>query len=95
MLADFDAALARGAYWYRHLFWEAGVLGQALYLEAEAAGARGTGVGCFFDDAVHRMLGLTGSEWQDIYHFTVGTPVEDPRIETHPPYAHRKQPAEA
>ncbi len=95
MLADFDAALARGAYWYRHLFWEAGVLGQALYLEAEAAGARGTGIGCFFDDAVHRMLGLAGSEWQDIYHFTVGAPVEDPRIETHPPYAHRKQPAEA
>jgi len=26
------------------LFWEAGLLGQVLYLEAEAAGVRGTGI---------------------------------------------------
>ncbi len=88
MLADFDAAISRGAYRYRQLFWEAGVLGQVLYLEAEAAGLRGTGIGCFFDDAVHSMLGLQDTEWQDIYQFTVGTAVDDPRIQTHPPYAH-------
>ncbi|MGD2082746.1 MAG: SagB/ThcOx family dehydrogenase [Chromatiales bacterium] len=88
MLADFEAALAEGAHWYRYLFWESGMLGQVLYLEAEAAGFRGTGIGCFFDDLVHRMLGLDGSAWQDLYHFTVGAQVEDTRLETHPPYAH-------
>ena len=88
MLADFDRTLSQGAHWYRRLFWECGMLGQVLYLEAEAAGVRGTGIGCFFDDLVHRMLGLTGTGWQDLYHFTVGTPVEDRRLETHPPYAH-------
>src|SRR5262249_21821498 len=30
-----DTLRSRGAWWYRRLFWEAGVLGQALYLEAE------------------------------------------------------------
>ena len=34
------------------------MIGQVLYLEAEAAGARGTGIGCFYDDAVHELLGL-------------------------------------
>ena len=48
-----------GPWWYRRLFWEAGVLGQVLYLEAEAAGVRGTGIGCYFDDACHQLLGLT------------------------------------
>ncbi|HLO62077.1 MAG TPA: hypothetical protein VK165_03845, partial [Azonexus sp.] len=61
-----------------------------LYLEAEAAGIRGTGIGCFFDDPVHQAFGLEGSRWQSVYHFTVGTPVIDTRIETSPPYPHRK-----
>ena len=39
---------------YPRLFWETGMIGQMLYLEAEAAGIRGTGIGCFFDDEVHR-----------------------------------------
>ena len=42
LLATFEAALAEGAWRYRQLFWEAGLIGQALYLEAEAAGLRGT-----------------------------------------------------
>jgi SagB-type dehydrogenase family enzyme len=91
MLADFDRTLSQGAHWYRHLFWECGMLGQVLYLEAEAAGVRGTGIGCFFDDLVHRMLGLADTAWQDLYHFTVGTPVEDRRLESHPPYAHLRE----
>ena len=61
MLADFDASLDEfGASFYRHLFWESGVVGQVLYLEAEAAGARATGIGCFYDDPVHDVLGLAG-----------------------------------
>jgi hypothetical protein len=82
-----DAAHRR-AVGYRHLFWEAGVLGQVLYLEAEAAGVRGTGIGCYFDDACYRLLGLSGDAWQDLYHFTVGGPVEDTRLRTLEPYAH-------
>ena len=78
----------RGAWWYRRLFWEAGVLGQVLYLEAEAAGLRGTGIGCFFDDAVHQALGLTDERWQSLYHFTIGGPIEDHRLRTLAPYAH-------
>jgi hypothetical protein len=87
MIAAFGETIrSRGAWWYRRLFWEAGVLGQALYLEAEAAGVRSTGIGCYFDDAFHELLGLTGDEFQDMYHFTVGGPVEDRRLTTLPAY---------
>ena len=87
MLADFDAALAEhGPSFYRNLFWEAGAIGQVLYLEAEAAGARGTGIGCFFDDGVHELLGLADHRFQSLYHFTVGMPVDDPRLQTYSGY---------
>jgi hypothetical protein len=76
---------------YRELYWETGLLGQVLYLEAEAAGVRGTGIGCFFDDAMHALLGIEGDAWQSLYHFTVGGPVEDPRLTTLPPYAPRRR----
>jgi SagB-type dehydrogenase family enzyme len=89
MLARFEPSLQeRGAAAYRELFWEAGMIGQALYLAAEAAGVRGTGIGCYFDDVLHRALGLAGHDWQSLYHFTIGGPVEDPRLLTMPPYAH-------
>jgi SagB-type dehydrogenase family enzyme len=88
MIADVDASLQTlGPSFYRHLFWESGVVGQVLYLEAEAAGARATGIGCFYDDAVHEVLGLTGHAFQSLYHFTVGTPVEDARLTTELGYA--------
>jgi nitroreductase len=83
MVAEFDAPLERfGPSFYRHLFWESGIVGQVLYLEAEAAGARATGIGCFYDDPVHETLGLQGHAFQSLYHFTVGVPVEDPRLTT-------------
>ena len=89
MLARFAPVLReRGAGAYRELFWEAGLIGQALYLAAEAAGVRGTGIGCYFDDVLHRRLGLTGHDWQSLYHFTIGGPVEDPRLRSLPPYTH-------
>jgi SagB-type dehydrogenase family enzyme len=89
MIADFGTMLRdRGPWWYRYLHWEAGILGHVLYLEAEAAGVRGTGMGCYFDDIVHELLGLADSRFQDLYHFTVGGPVEDRRLTTLPPYAH-------
>lgn len=89
MIADLDAVLAaEGAWAYRRLYWEAGLIGQILYLEAEALGLRGTGIGCFFDDGVHDLLGL-GDAWQDLYHFTVGGALEDGRLTTEPAYGGR------
>ena len=89
MLAQFETVLReRGAPAWRELFWESGIIGQALYLAAEAAGVRGTGIGCYFDDVLHRALGLTGHDWQSLYHFTIGGPIEDLRLRTAPPYAH-------
>lgn len=86
LLGEFDAALTQGAWHYRTLHWEAGLLGQVLYLEAEAAGLRGTGIGCFFDDATHQALGINGTQLQTIYHFSVGLPLVDQRIRSLPPY---------
>jgi SagB-type dehydrogenase family enzyme len=90
MLGEFEDATATG-HGYRELLREAGLVGQVLYLEAEAAEVRGTGIGCFFDDPVHQLIGLSGPRYQSVYHFTVGTPVSDARIETGPPYPQRQQ----
>jgi len=49
---------------------------------------RGTGIGCFFDDAVHEIFGIQNPTLQSLYHFTVGVPLEDTRLQTLPPYAH-------
>jgi len=89
MLAEFEPRLtALGPWFYRHLFWETGLIGQLLYLEAEAAGVRGTGIGCFFDDALHTLLGLEGRAMQSLYHFTVGKAVDDTRLRTLAAYQH-------
>ncbi len=89
MLAAFDASLAQhGALFYPRLFWETGLIGQILYLEAEAAGIRSTGIGCFFDDVMHEVLGISDHSWQSLYHFTVGAPVDDSRLQPLPAYWH-------
>jgi SagB-type dehydrogenase family enzyme len=94
MLAEFEHSLAtRGAGFYKRLHWEAGLIGQLLYLEAEAIGIRATGIGCFFDDSTHRVGELKGRSYQDLYHFTVGAPVDDERLVTLPPYLHLDDPA--
>jgi SagB-type dehydrogenase family enzyme len=94
MMAEFEGRLReRGAWWYPRLFWESGLLGQVLYLEAEAAGVRATGIGCFFDDPVHEIVAVKGLSLQSLYHFTIGGPVEDRRLMTLPPYGHVKREA--
>jgi hypothetical protein len=91
MLAEYQAALvANGPSFYRRLFWEAGAIGQVLYLEAEAAGVRSTGIGCFFDDPVHQVFGFRSLEFQSLYHFTVGGYIDDPRLTTLPPYGRER-----
>lgn len=88
MIAKFRDPIESHPYNYRNLFWETGMIGQVLYLEAESHGLRGTGIGCFFDDAVHDILGLSDNRFQSLYHFTVGKHIEDRRIKTLPPYYH-------
>jgi SagB-type dehydrogenase family enzyme len=87
-LGEFDAMLSEHAHGYRALLNEAGLLGQVLYLQAESRGWRGTGIGCYFDDALHLLLGLDDPRLQSLYHFTLGAPLQDARIATEPPYAH-------
>ncbi len=93
LIAPLSAALAADPAAYRDLLQEAGLIGQALYVRAEAEGLRGTGIGCYFDDAVLTLLGLPdggdsgqGAPWQVLYHFTVGHPLVDPRLQADPPY---------
>ena len=87
MLAAFSEPLQRyGPWFYPRLYWEAGMIGQLLYLEAEAAGIRSTGIGCYFDDPMHEVLGVTDMRFQDLYHFTVGGAVEDERLRTEGAY---------
>ncbi|XP_042504336.1 uncharacterized protein LOC122081329 [Macadamia integrifolia] len=87
MVARFEPTLSeKNAWMYPRLFWETGILGQILYLEPHAVGISATGIGCYFDEAVHEVLGLSGSEFQSLYHFTVGGPVLDKRIMSLPAY---------
>ena len=86
MVAEFTAPIEADAATYRHLHWEAGMLGHVITLEAEAAGWRGTGIGCFFDDADHEVLGLKDEQFQVIYHYAVGMALDDARISTLPAY---------
>lgn len=91
MIAKFKENVEKSPYLYRHLFWETGMIGQVLYLEAEAHSIRGTGIGCFFDDFVHQTLGFNDNTYQSLYHFTVGGAMEDERLTTLPAYHHLKR----
>jgi SagB-type dehydrogenase family enzyme len=91
MLSEFEPIVRANPWRYRQLHWEAGLLGHVLYLEAEAAGLRGTGIGCYFDDAVHNLLGIETTKFQALYHFTVGRPLTDDRITTSPAYPGRQR----
>ncbi|WP_019605989.1 nitroreductase family protein [Teredinibacter turnerae] len=87
MIASFNDELDRfGAPAWRYLHWEAGAVGQLLYLEAEALNLSATGIGCFFDTGVHELLGLKGGDFRMLYGTAIGRAVQDPRIQTFPAY---------
>ncbi len=88
MIGKFRGLIERQPFLYRLLHWEAGMIGQTLYLGAEAHSMSGTGIGCFLDDVVHKMIGLKDDSYQSIYHFTVGRTLKDTRLTTLPPYHH-------
>jgi hypothetical protein len=87
MISEFDPPLERyGPWFYPRLYWECGVVGQALYLAAEAVEIRGTGIGCFFDEPTHSVFGISTQRFRSLYHFTMGGAVADPRLRSWPPY---------
>jgi SagB-type dehydrogenase family enzyme len=82
MIADIDrAARLYGDRGYRYVHFEAGAIGQRLYLAAESLGLGATGIGAFYDDQVHNYLNLAPDQGQVIYHFAIGYPVPDPRLD--------------
>ncbi|MGQ0553108.1 MAG: SagB/ThcOx family dehydrogenase [Planctomycetota bacterium] len=81
MIADLErGARAFGNRAYRYAHFEAGLIGQALYLSATARGLQATGIGAFFDDDVHRWLSLSGRSRQVIYHHSIGLGAPDARL---------------
>jgi len=82
MIGDFEnATRTYGDRGYRYVHFEAGAIGQRIYLAAEAHGLRATGIGAFFDKEVQRYLNLNSVQVQVVYHFAAGYPVPDPRLE--------------
>jgi SagB-type dehydrogenase family enzyme len=82
MIGDLErAARAYGDRGYRYVHFEAGAIGQRLYLAAEALGLGATGIGAFYDEAVDRYLNLAPGQGRVVYHFAIGYPVPDPRLE--------------
>jgi len=82
MIADIERAVrAHGDRGYRYVHFEAGAIGHRLYLAAEALGLAATGIGAFYDDEVHDYLNLASGQGQVVYHFAIGYPVPDPRLE--------------
>ena len=84
MIGDLDGAVrGHGERGYRYVHFEAGAIGQRLYLAAEALGLGATGIGAFYDDEVHRYLNLESGQGQVVYHFAIGYPVPDTRLAAH------------
>jgi len=82
MIGDFEsAARIHGERGYRYVHFEAGAIGQRMYLASEALGLRATGIGAFLDERVNRYLDLSPELGQVVYHFAIGYPVPDPRLE--------------
>ena len=88
MIARFRSIVEPNPFMYRHLFWESGMIGQVLYLCAEAHSRRGTGIGCYFDDPMHELLGIQTTDFQSLYHFTIGGSLIDRRLASTAPYVH-------
>jgi SagB-type dehydrogenase family enzyme len=83
MMADIENAVrAHGDRGYRYVHFEAGAIGQRLNIAAEMSGLRATGIGAFYDDRVHDYLDIARpGDRQVVYHFAIGHPVDDPRVE--------------
>jgi nitroreductase len=82
MIGDLErAAQIHGDRGYRYVHFQAGAIGQRLYLAAESLGFQSTGIGAFFDDKVNEYLGIGHAAGrQVVYHFACGYAVDDERL---------------
>ncbi len=74
-----DKKEIKSDYHYKMAMFEAGMIGQILYLEAEAKNLRGCGIGCFFDDLITIEM-LQNPNLLALYSFSIGEPIVDERI---------------
>lgn len=70
---------------YRYVHYQAGYIGQMLYLSSLALGYESTGIGCFVDDEINHLLKLEHGH-EVVYNFTIGKAVSDPRLTDLPAY---------
>jgi len=56
-----------------------------------AQGYSGTGIGCFFDDTIHELIGLQSQSLQALYGFAVGEPLRDERVTQLTGYYHLRE----
>ena len=56
-------------------------LARTAQIRTLASVLRATGIGAFYDDDVHRYLGIPPERGQVVYHFAIGYQVSDPRVE--------------
>jgi len=75
---------AHGPRGWRYAHFEAGFLGQGLYLAAAACGFSATGIGAFYDEEVHRFWRIDPARHgRVIYHFALGgRSVPEPHLVT-------------
>jgi len=72
---------------YRRAFWEAGIIGHLLYLDATALGYGATGIGCHEDEPMRQyFVKKEKVQFSPLYHVAVGSPLKDRRIVNLPPY---------
>ncbi len=57
---------------WRYVYMEAGHISQNIYLQATSLGLGSVAVGAFFDDEIHRLVGMDGQEETAIYLHAVG-----------------------
>lgn len=57
---------------YRYVWWDSGVIGENFLLAVTALGLGGSLMGSWYDDLVHKLLGIDGKEHFSVLTATVG-----------------------
>ena len=65
---------------YRSAHIEAGIIGQGLYLAAQALDLGASGIGAYYDDDVIGFLELDEEGTAVIYDFVIGRPTDDEHL---------------
>jgi SagB-type dehydrogenase family enzyme len=72
--ATLEAAADGPARAYRHAFIEAGLIGERLYLQAQALGLGVCAVGAFYDDEVAALVGVDPARHWPLHVAALGVP---------------------